>query len=322
MSDSVLEEIVTRYNFDQASLKEIDTWENFIFEAKKSDIAYIIRIAHSSYRSIGQIKAEIDWIYFLKNEKMPVADPVLSVNNQFVEEVKVNDSSFFTTVFVKAPGDTIATNPSLMTPPVIEKWGGILGKFHKLTMKYIPQVSEKRGQWDSQPEIANIQDLLADHPKILEKAKIHIAYIRSLPQNKDTYGLIHYDLHEVNILVEGENLTVIDFDDSQYDYLVSDFGSIFFQLAWRFHNNERTREDVIREFYPQFMKGYLREYPLSDYWIERIPDFLKLRHFVLFCTLVVEEKIESTEWGKKIIDWWIPMLENDEPWIDFDFKLS
>jgi Ser/Thr protein kinase RdoA (MazF antagonist) len=323
LTGEVLDEITNLYDLDSSTIKEIDTWANFIFEAKKSDKSYILRISHSSYRTIYQIKAEIEWIDFLEKKGVPVAIPILSVNNQFVEEITLEDStSFFTTLFVKVPGETIATNHSLMTPTVIEKWGSILGRLHSLTKEYEPKSSIKRKHWYEKPEIANIDETLTDYPIILEKAKKHISYIKSLPKDQDTYGLIHYDLHEVNLLVDGEDITVIDFDDCQYDYLAADFSSIFFQLVWRFHTAEKSREAVAKEFYPQFMKGYLKEYPLSEFWISKIPDFLQVRHFFLFCNAVIEQQVEFDEWTENIINQWIPMLEEDKAWIDFDFKLN
>lgn len=327
ITDEFLGKIAIIYKLNPSTIKEIDSWENFIFEADSSDTSpiaqsYILRISHSSYRELDQIKAEIEWIDFLKTKELPVTTPVLSEKGQYIEEISLADStSFYATLFVKVPGETIATNHALMTPPVIEKWGSILGKLHTLTKEYKPKSSIARKHWYEQPEIADMENLLTDYPVILAKAKKHIAYIKSLPKDENTYGLIHYDLHEVNLLVDGENITVIDFDDSQYDYLVADFSSLFFQLVWRFHTAERSREEVVKEFYPQFMKGYLKEHPLSEFWISKIPDFLQLRHFVLFCNCIKELKEEYDEFLEQVVNWWVPMLEQDTPWIDFDFRL-
>ncbi len=323
LTDEIFSEIATLYDLDSSTIEEIDTWANFIFEAKRSDKSYILRISHSSYRTRDQIKAEIEWIDFLEKKDVRVAMPILSMNNQFVEEISLEDStSFYTTLFLKVPGETIANNHVLMTPAVIEKWGSILGRLHSLTKEYEPKSSIKRKHWYEKPEIVNINETLADYPVILEKAKKHIAYIKSLPKDQDTYGLIHYDLHEVNLLVDGEDITVIDFDDCQYDYLIADFSSIFFQLVWRFHTAEKSRETVVKEFYPQFMKGYLKEHPLSEFWISKISDFLQLRHIFLFCNALMELKIEYDEFLENVINWWIPMLEEDKLWIDFDFNLN
>ena len=67
---------------------------------------------------------------------------------------------------------------------------------------------------------------------ILEKTKRHIAYIRSLPKTEDTYGLIHYDLHEVNLLVEGEKIEQ-HFENQGYKNdldLINDFVSSLINL--------------------------------------------------------------------------------------------
>jgi Ser/Thr protein kinase RdoA (MazF antagonist) len=322
LTDEVLREIGSRYDLELSSIKEIDTFENFIYEAKRLDKSVILRISHSSYRDINQIQAEIDWIDFLKQKGMPVVQPLKSKSNIFVEEIKLKDSSFYTTLFEKIEGESGEKNRSLLTSDIIHKWGSILGRMHVLTKAYQPNPQYMRKQWDEQPEIVNIDEILADYPIILDKSQKLIKEIQSLPKDENSFGLVHYDLHESNIIIDGENITAIDFDDSLYDWFASDIAVIFFQVAWRFFSKDKSREEVIDEIYPIFMKGYLQTHQIDEFWINKIPDFLKLRHITLFCTLIIEQKIEYDDWAQKIIDWWVPMLEQDTPWINFDFSLN
>ncbi len=71
LTDEVLDKIASLYNLNPSTIKEIDTWANFIFEAKRSEKSYILRISHSSYRTTDQIKAEIEWIDYLEKKTLP-----------------------------------------------------------------------------------------------------------------------------------------------------------------------------------------------------------------------------------------------------------
>ncbi len=306
---SVIKQILEEYPFEYKTLTQIDSYENFIYDI---DDRYIMRVSHSKKRDIEDINAEIEWINFLSNNlNVP---GIISIDGKFVHSLKYNQYILYTVIFEKIKGRKIGNKNEILE--YAYRWGEITAKLHIETLKYKPKY--RRESWHNNYEIKNIDTILKDYPKIHSMVRKLIAKIKTYSQ--DEYGLIHYDLHESNILISDE-LWIIDFDDSQYDYFASDIAITLFHLAWRF--SEGDRDAFIKEFYPNYIQGYRSIRNFSDEELTKIPDFIQLRFFSLFCTVVHETSIEPEEFGQRLIEGWNPMLINNEKWIsDSSLKLD
>ncbi|WP_371802570.1 phosphotransferase enzyme family protein [Candidatus Lokiarchaeum ossiferum] len=319
----VLRKIAQEYSIPFEKITEMETTENFIYEAERDQNSFILRISHSSYRSKEEITAEINWINFLQTQNIPTCVPVTANNGDFIVKYQLSNSAFYAVLFEKLEGCIIGDCPELLTDEVKYLWGKTLARMHLATKQYPMQPPEVRRQtWDQEHVLRNIREILKDHPIILTNAIQLMEEIRSFPQNEDTFGLVHFDLHDANLFINGGNLTVIDFDDCQYDWFISDMAIVLFHVAWRFSTAEKSRNQVIQEFYPAFIKGYLEVNPTADVWLERISKFVQLRHISLFCTLVYELSIEEDDWSQQAVAAWKPMIEKNLPWIDYKFSIE
>jgi Ser/Thr protein kinase RdoA (MazF antagonist) len=102
------------------------------------------------------------------------------------------------------------------------------------------------------------------------RAKIHAALLR-YGRDAATYSVIHADLHPGNVLVDGNHLAVIDFDDAgfgwhQYDLAVA----LVHQL--RHANFAGFRDACVR--------GYRRVRTISDEALSLLPMFMLIRGMV------------------------------------------
>lgn len=323
LQDSLTEErllaILKLYGFSTDDAEERFSYENFIYIVKHQERSYFMRISHSKYNNLNNIQAELDWIKYLDENSVTVVTPVPSLSRNHIEQVKFKDFSFIIVVFNFIEGENFTENIDLLTPEKITKWGQLVAKLHKLSMTYkLKDSRNKRPNWDEEPLFKNIDITLDQFPVVLSNAKKYIQLVRELPTDPTVFGLIHQDLHESNVILKDNKMTIIDFDDCHYSWYVEDIAIIMFHYAWRFESTTKSRQDLIDEFYPIFIKGYLSMFPLDKIWIDRIQVFVKLRHYRLFCTLAYELKIEEDEWSRKILNYWKPMLENDENWIMLD----
>jgi Ser/Thr protein kinase RdoA (MazF antagonist) len=306
---SVIKQILEEYPIEYKIITAIDSYENFIYDI---DDRYIMRVSHSKIRNIGGIEAEIEWINFLSdNLNVP---GIISINGTLVNSFKYGEHMLYTVIFEKIIGRKIEDKNEMLE--YASRWGEITARLHVETLMYNPE--NKRENWYNNHEIKNIDTILRDYPVIHSMARKLIEKIASYPE--DEYGLIHYDLHESNILIADE-LWIIDFDDSQYDHFASEIAVTLFHLAWRF--GEGNRDVFIREFFPIYIQGYRSVRKIPDKELAKIPDFIQLRFFSLFCTVVHEVSIDYDEYGQKLIDAWKSMLNNKEKWIsDSSLKLD
>lgn len=164
--------------------------------------------------------------------------------------------------------------------------GETVGLMHRLTKSYRPPSPELR-----RPD--GMEDLVGFAEKFLppsEKEIIHewnrmLDYLYTLPKGNDEYGLIHQDLHGGNFFVDDDgNMTIFDFDDSQYFWFTHDIAMCLFYVVP--HNCEK-QEDLnnARLFLKHFMEGYRKENHLDQGWILEIPAFLRLREMDLYIAI-------------------------------------
>ncbi len=303
-SDEILNQSIEFFELEKDKTTKIDSFESFIFESVWKGIPCILRITHSSHRNIEQIKGELDWINYLAGNSAPVCEAFPSLNGNYVEKIILQNSSYFlVAIFRKAEGGTLNKNKHLLTEHLIIEWGKLVGKLHRLTKEYLPSTKEnKRPMWSDY--IPNIEEYLNEEPVALKRAKEITKTIRALPKDRDSFGLIHYDIHQANFLINNGKISLFDFDDSEYSWFIADIAVILFTVLWTKLNGEKSREEFIIDFLNKFLMGYNQENELSNWWLNKIPEFLRMRHILLYAVIIREHKLNPTEWSKKLIEEW------------------
>lgn len=88
----------------------------------------------------------------------------------------------------------------------------------------------------------------------------------------DRLGLIHADMRAANLLVEGDRLGVIDFDDCGFSWFMYDFAA---SISFLEH------EPFVPALMDAWIEGYARLRPLSAEEIAALPMFVMLRRLQL-----------------------------------------
>ena len=91
-------------------------------------------------------------------------------------------------------------------------------------------------------------------------------------EDRDKFGLVHADLRLANLLIDGDRLSVIDFDDCGFSWYLYDFAAAISFLE---------HEPYIPELLDAWIAGYRSVAPLSDADAAMIPTFIMLRRMLL-----------------------------------------
>jgi Ser/Thr protein kinase RdoA (MazF antagonist) len=158
------------------------------------------------------------------------------------------------------------------------KIGAIAARMHNQTAGWQPPPGFRRHAWDAAglvgeaPLWGRFWELEALGPaerELLTRLRRALAVdLEAFDMTPDRYGLIHADLVPENLLVDGERICVIDFDDAG-------FGWHLFELATSLYFI--TGEGVYPAAREALIRGYRSERTLSDAAIERLPLFLAAR---------------------------------------------
>lgn len=320
-NESILHETMQRYGIAADEIQTLPGFENLIYEFRRGDKNYILRITHSIRRTPELICGEVDWINFLADGGVSVARAVPSARDKLVEIIDdAQGGTFLATAFVKAPG----RHPWEVgwTPERYATYGALLGKMHALTEHYQPaDPSYQRPHWDGTNTEWGERWLPESEKRALEKYLAVSAYMRGLPKEPTAYGLIHQDAHQSNFFMDEDgSLTLFDFDDCGYSWFVNDIAIVLFYMIVGMPKEEATT--FTKTFMEDFLRGYCRFYTLDAKWLKEIPVFLKLRELELYAVIYRDFDINNIDnaWCANFMRGRKEWLDNDVPLVDFDFE--
>lgn len=318
-SDRTRREVTKLYGTKPEALKLLGDIENFVYSYPYDGQERILRVTHSSHRTEEEIRGEIDWLNYLAARGVPAAMAHTSPQGNLVEKVDAKDGSYFLVVsFEKAPGKLLGQGE--WTPDLIEEWGRIVGMTHRLTKDYPDPGKEiRREHWHEFDYLRWDHYIPSDQLIVLEKCKALVERLKKLPCDRETYGLVHTDMHQSNLLVDGKRLTVIDFDDAHHIWFAGDIATLLFYSRW-LGGADADMAEFVRFFLKNFWKGYEKENQLDDWWKETYHDFLKLREMVTYVFIYKKLDVNDLdERGRAIMARYKQNIENDAPLVNVDF---
>ncbi len=282
-NDDILAEARRRYGIDPAGLEMLGGFESFIYSYTQNGQALILRLSHSLRYTYEMIAGELDWINYLALHGVSVSRPVASRLGNLAEKIPAELGYFTVSAFEKAPGG----------PPQREDWeggllkkiGSLLGKMHNLAQGYQPtDPSCQRPQWDIGMDTCAEEYLPPGEEAVTAAWHTLLARLRQLPQDPESYGLVHDDVHGGNFFVDGERITLFDFGDCQYAWFAYDLAMAFFYVLPH-HCDTPEQLAFARRALAELLEGYSAERPFSPFWLTTLPLFLKLREIDLYIAI-------------------------------------
>lgn len=317
--ETILREAMRRYGITDDQIRPLNAFEGFIYEFERQARPFILRIGHSLRRSEALIQGEVDWINYLAGHGVSVARAVPSESGNLVEAVEDGlGGQFLATAFIKAKG----RRPweAGWTPAGYEAYGQLLGSMHALAQSYRPgDPAWKRPEWDS--DIFEFVERYLPDSEYVAKTRYRALcnHLRTLPKESTSYGLIHQDAHEGNLLVdETGRLTLFDFDDCLYSWYTNDVAIVLFYIAM----DAEDPANFTRQFMAHFLRGYRTKHRLAPHWLQVIPDFLKLRELELYAVIHRDFEVNNIDnaWCARFMRGRRERIEQGVPYIDLDFS--
>ncbi|WP_415273386.1 phosphotransferase enzyme family protein [Bacillus siamensis] len=295
--------------------------ENYVYEIVKDNEPYILKITHTIRRTPEYILGEMEWLHHLTKGGLSAAKPIPSLNGRDVEEVPDGKGgAFLLRVYEKAPGHKV--EESDWNGTLFYELGKYTGNMHRLTKSYRPSDPKyKRQEWDEEEQLKLRKYVPADQHLVFERADALMEELRKLPKNPESYGLVHADLHHGNFNWDNGKITAFDFDDIGYNWFVNDISIFLYNMLWYPVIPYEDKAVFTGEFMTHFMKGYREENDLDPAWLEKIPDFLRLRHMLIYGLLhqafdldsLGDEELEMLKGFRRDI-------ENETPITEYHFS--
>lgn len=297
----LLSQAAELYSFDEKTVRLISSTKyspNDIYSFKKDNNEYILRIATHKEDHLFKTIGEMEWLAFLHSRKIPVSMPLSMKNGQLAAPVQTEEKHHVICAFEKAEGlHCDKKDPSTWNNDVIEDWGFVMGSMHRETKDFrLSDERYMRGIFDGKDiDGSDTLDISwAKVPAVYKLAKELTARLLSMPRNRDTFGLIHNDLHQNNFLVKDNKVHIFDFDDSLYGYFALDMG---IALHHAMHNAAGKRQSDGERIVAQFMRGYSRANKLDEQSLRSILPFMKYRQLCNFAWCYPDNVLKDEEYN-------------------------
>ena len=282
-----------------------------------------VRVTPPGHKTLAEVKAEMDWIAYLSEQSAPVVHVIPSQNDNIVETVDTAAGIISVVCFDWAPGRLVTKKD--FSPDLFQTWGEAVGMLHRLTKNYKPSSkSSGRMQWFDDEYLDRFL-IPSDQEKVLERFDSLIDYFKGQSITRDTFGLIHQDVHNANLFLDGKQLTVLDFDDSVYGFFVFDIANALGFSIWEKPEDVTNRE--FADFYlKHFVMGYEKENHLNESWLEDLPKAFKLFEFIHYNAFNMDHDLAGTgsfdaldDGTKQILKRYRKSIEEDLPYIENTF---
>lgn len=295
-----------------------------VFEVEAAQNRYVLRVAAYSEKKQAHTAFEMQWMEYLAARMEGIVKPVRSVNNKLYEIIQVGNKAYILSLQEKAPGKIIdGNNPQEFNEGLFFNLGMLMGQMHRLTMCYEGNRDCPAFKWNG-PHFWR-SDIAILEEDVRQGEKRFLKELEQLPVGKDNYGIVHFDIHTDNFLVENNRITLIDFDACQFNWYAADIASaLFFMVrkgAGPLQNlTEQVRTDFAETYLISYLKGYLQTNSISAFWIKKLDLFMRYQ-------MVDEYVAAQVGWPKKsdslrqwYLDWHRDRIKKNLPYAVIDYE--
>ena len=256
--------------------------ENATFGLTAPGHEWVLRMHRVGYSSAQEIESELAWMASLRQEGVvETAQPRAGTNGNMVQLLvsQTGAPPRHAVAFERLSG----REPEVRDAPEwFERLGEITARMHRHAREWPSPAGFCRKRWNVDAMVGphafwgswrDAVGLQSQDSVTIERALDRARQrLDALGQGADVFGLVHADLRLANLLVDGERLRVIDFDDCGFCWFLYDFAAAisFIEL-----------EPVVPELLRSWLAGYGKVDAVNARARAEIPCFVLLRRVLL-----------------------------------------
>lgn len=276
LTEDVFSSICSKFNINPQKTTRVRNSLNTLFTYSRGFNTYFLRITSSKYQDFNQITAETEWINFLLKKGVQLAALIPSDNNNYIEKENCREGYFSAVCFEHVKTEALRSydwNETLFT-----KLGKITGRMHALAKEFNPNTPYKRVNYLNEERINRIINCLkddAENHQVIDCFTRASEQISSLDKNINSFGLTHNDLTRGNYFLKNNELILIDFEESAYNYFAFDIAVQVFDALNNFPAyTPLQRDSYINYYLLNYLKGYETENKITGDGFRFIPQMI------------------------------------------------
>lgn len=286
--DAIADRAAQLYDFGtKAQTKLLVLSENatyLVSDPQTGDKLGVLRIGRPGYHSLDEYQSEIAWLRQI-NDYTPliVANPIPARDGSYIQEVSDDDGNVFVCIVTEFLEGSAPDEDDL--EHIVDQFrllGQTTAYLQRQTTIWNKTKDLSRWHWDFDHVIGEnaVWGRWQDFPGITPEEEAQLAACAAIIKRRlerygaspENYGLIHADLRQANILVDGDQIKVIDFDDCGFGWHVQDLASAISFIE---------HKDIVPDLVNAWIDGYRKILPFTDTDFMEIDTFIMMRRMQL-----------------------------------------
>jgi Ser/Thr protein kinase RdoA (MazF antagonist) len=295
---AVLEKLAEKYGTAAAQLSKFgggnESSDGIVYAYPYEDqrrLLKIMAIPSADQRTgLFCLEERLQFVRYLGENNVNIVFPRFSPGKNLYETFPYQDHLWVSYSMDLAKGRTQPKKS--WNPKFFRNWGQTIGMCHRLAKEYPswqasidPKTGDELLTWRA--ELESFYDWCQDEEVKSRWLEIKHA-LEALPVTREGFGFIHNDPHIWNLLVDGERITLLDFDVANHHWFINDIAiacqNILFFISGGLNGPLRNLDKLV-EFLGFFMQGYKRENDLPLDWMQHLDIFIAYRRILLFIVM-------------------------------------
>lgn len=266
---------------DADSIEHISDSGNSVYRFRRSGLPLILRLTDPGYRSAAENLAELRFIRHLAESGVQVATPVLSANNNWIEEAWCGEGMLLASVFTVAPGQRVGPDSPHWGAEFFRDWGRAMGAIHHAATTFPATEAEGRWRWHDEVFLQEAERLIpADDTESLRELEAVLHRLNTLPTTPDLFGMTHADFGPQNFHFSiPHGITAFDFGNCCRHWFISDVA-----IAATLFRNHPSRKEV-RD---TLVAGYREAFPIAEEMLQEFGWFIRLRALYVYLSRLMK----------------------------------
>jgi Ser/Thr protein kinase RdoA (MazF antagonist) len=205
---------------------------------------------------------------------------------------------------------------------IFRRLGREIGKLHQGASRYEAQhgKAEHITDWSGSGEYQFLNSIPPGETLIRAAAQQVLREVQAIPRNGENYGILHGDIWLENVLVVGETLTLIDFQDCERHYYLYDLAvPLYSALEFSFAGQGNIK-DYGQTLAENLLGGYLEEHTLEPEMLKYLPLLFRLKELFEYSQMhhcIDNEKLSEEQ--VRIFNLYRMRLEHNIPAVQLDY---
>jgi Ser/Thr protein kinase RdoA (MazF antagonist) len=257
--------------------------ENATYRVEDGRRTFALRVHREGYHSRNAIASELAWLQALRRERVVTTPvPVAGLDGQLIQVARHPEIPRGRNVVLFEWETGVEPSEKDHLTEKFAVLGEVAARMHLHSQAWKQPENFERLTWDfetslgDRPHWGRWRDGMGVDPQkealFARAVELIGARLARFGKGRDRFGLIHCDMRLANLLVDGDEVKVIDFDDCGFCWHLYDSAA-----AVSFFEHEKH----VPELMDAWVRGYrkVRELPAEDE--AEIPTFVMLRRMIL-----------------------------------------